>query len=611
MERPLLRPVKGLFSIQAALQTTLLTTLLVALPGCWAREAGGSAEADGRKTLTLPMRTAGPGSLDPVRGSTQYDNIACSLVYETLLQYKYLKRPLELEPLLCKSMPEVSEDHLTYTFRLREDVYFHDDPCFEGGKGRQMTAEDVVYSWKRLADKGLGTKNWWLVTKAIQGFDEWRETQNAADSFDYDAACEGLLATDRFTFQVTLTQPVHRFLYIVAMFQMSVVPREAAEMYGTTFSRHPVGTGPFTMAEEDWKIAESLDFERNTAYRAELYPDEWMPEDEERGLHLAAGQRLPLVDHVRYKCYVQDQPMWLEFRLGQLDYSQIPAENYVGCVRKRTQTLKKEFRDEGITHHPVPLLDFIFRGFNMDDELVGGYDEKSKKLRQAISLAIDLGEFNSTFYNDQNIVYDGMIPPGLDGHPEGGRCEASYTGPQLERARKLLAEAGYPGGEGLPAIEYYTSKGANSAEQSEMMARQLGKIGVKLNTTLLEFPQLIEAINKKKAPIFSFAWGSDYPDGENNLALFYGPNKSPGSNHYNYQNAEYDRLYEKILPMPPSPERTAIYETMRDMVLEDVAFIGGMARTRDYLVMPHLLNFKPTESFWNWPKYLDVGTREQ
>ena len=569
---------------------------------------GGAASAGeaGEKSFVYPIRSAGPGSMDPVRGSTTYDNQGCSMVYETLLQYKYNDRP-ELEGLLCKAVPEATDGGRVYTFELVEGVLFHDDPCFPGGKGREMTAEDVIYSWKRLADKRIGTKNWWLLESTIEGFDAWRDEQNAAgNEFDYDAPCSGLEALDRYTLRVTLAEPVTRFLYILAMFQLSVVPREAAELYDTTFSRRPVGTGPFTMREEDWKTSKSLDFHRFEGYRDAFYPSEWSEEDQALGLHLAAGQKLPIVDHVRVNCFVQDQPMWLMFRTKKLDYAQIPAENYTDAIRKRTRSLKKKYRDEGITYHPVPLLDFIFRGFNMEDEVVGGYTPEKRKLRQAISLAIDLKEFNDTFYNGQNIVYDGPIPPGLAGHPEGHFCDEAYRGPDLERAKRLLSEAGYPGGAGLPPISYYTSLAANSAEQTEMMQRQLGKLGVQLQVSLLEFPQLIETINNKKAMMFSFAWGSDYPDGENNLALFYGPNESPGSNHFNYKSAEYDELYEEILSMPLSEERTALCVRMRDMLLEDVPYVGSMARTRNYLASPWLKNFKPTEDFWNWPKYLDV-----
>ncbi len=604
------------------LQSALLPSFVLSLgllAGCGGGSSGeansggeavnaGSGNPDEieEKVFTFPIRSAGPGSLDPVRGSTTYDNQACSFVYENLLQYKYLVRKGELEPLLCKAMPTVSADGLTYTFELKEGVLFHDDDCFEGGKGREMTAEDVVYSIKRIADNRIGSKNWWLLKSTLAGFDEWRDAQNAdgGASFDYDAPCEGIQATGKYTVQFKLTEPVSRFLNILAMFQTSVVPREAAETYGSEFSIRPVGTGPFLMT--DWQTSKSLDFVRNPNYREELYPSECGDEDKAAGFDKAAGQRLPIVDRVHIDCFVQDQPMWLNFRSGQLDYAQIPAEYYVESINKRKKTLKPAYAAEGITWTPVPLLDFIFRGFNMEDELLGGDSERSRKLRQAISLAINPVEFNDTFYNSQNVIYDGPIPPGLEGYPKDGVNSKAFRGLNLEEARGLLAEAGYPGGEGLPTIDYFTSKAANSAEQVEMMTRQLGEIGIKLSPTLLEFPQLIETINKKQAPMFSFAWGSDYPDGENNLALFYGPNESPGANHFNYKNAEYDALYEQILTMKRSPERTAIMEQMVDILLEDAPYVGSMARTRNYLARPWLKNFKPTENFWNWPKYVDV-----
>lgn len=567
--------------------------------------AGTTGSPDHEKVLSIPIRAAGPGSLDPVRGSTQYDNRACSLVYETLLQYKYLARPLALEPLLLTKMPEVSPDGLTYTFELKPDARFADDSCFPGGKGRPVTSEDVFYSWKRMADEDNEPKSWWLFKDTIVGFDRYREEQNAAETFDYDAPVEGMRVLDEHRFQVTLTEPVTRFLYVLAMFQTAIVPREAVEHYGSAFSRKPVGTGPFLMTQ--WVTSQRMTFVRNPNYRDERYPSEWEPEDEARGLHLAAGKRIPFVDRIEITFFNQDQPMWLEFDSNKLDMAQIPAENYDEAINKRTKTLKPKFAKRGITYVPVPLLDFIFRGFNMEDPLVGGYTPQKRALRRALALASDLEEFNETFYNSVNVIYDGMIPPGLEGYPPNGRIPGfEYRGPDIERAKRLLAEAGYPGGQGLPAIDFYTDNSANSPQQVELLRRQLGRIGVELNPHLMEFAQLIEAVNTKKAPFFSFAWGSDYPDAENNLALFYGPNEAPGSNHYNYKNEEFDLLYERIHSMPPSPERTAIYEKMRDMVMEDMPFIGSMARTRHYLIQPWLINCKPTENFWGWLKYLDL-----
>ena len=163
-------------------------------PGTGGGTEGGGASAE-EKVLHLPMRTDGPKSLDPVRGSTVYDNRASSFVYETLIQYAYFKRPSDataLEPLLLAEMPTVSEDGLTYNFKLKPGVLFHDDPCFPDGKGREMKAEDVIYSWKRMADNDNDPKSWWLMENTIAGFDKYREEQNAAEKFDYDADVEGM-----------------------------------------------------------------------------------------------------------------------------------------------------------------------------------------------------------------------------------------------------------------------------------------------------------------------------------------------------------------------------------------------------------------------------------
>ena len=291
---------------------------------------------------------------------------------------------------------------------------------------------------------------------------------------------------------------------------------------------------------------------------------------------------------------------------GPIIDTSVPAENFSSAFNKRTRKLKPKQRKAGIRAWAIPLLDFIFRGFNMDDPLVGGLDPKKVALRKAIGLAIDLDEFNDTFYNSINIVYDGPIPPGMEGYPKGGKAPGHTRGPDMEKAAAKLAEAGYPGGKGLPEIEYWSGQGGNAAEQAEMLQRQLGKLGIKLKVRLVDFSQLIEAVNNKKAPIFSFSWASDYPDAENNLALFYGPNKAPGSNHYNYKNPTFDPLYEQVRGMPPSAERTALYAKMRDIVLADAPYLGSMARTRHVVANPWLVNFLPAELFHTWVKYLDV-----
>jgi ABC-type transport system substrate-binding protein len=586
-------------------------------------ESPALPETRAEKVITLPIRTDGPKSLDPVKGSTVYDNQACSQVYETLLQWKYLKRPLELEPLLLEEMPTdtLNDDGTqTWKFKLRKGIRFQDDPCFPGGQGRELVADDVFYSWKRFADPEFKLENWWLFDGAIAGFNEFKEAQGKAVAagrpFDYAAEVAGFRKVSDHEFEVVLTKPIFRFMYVLTQFQTAIVPREAVETYKGEFSIRPVGTGPFIVRPGEWRPGERLTFRRNPTYHEDFYPSELPvdPElaarDRDLGFDKPAGQRLPLVDRIEISFYVPDPPMWLDFQSGTIGYTQVPAEYFDQAFVLRTQKLRPEYEAKGIVDHAIPLLDFIFRGFNMEDPVVGGYTDERRALRQALSLAIDLDEMNDKFYNGLNKVYDGPIPPGLDGHPEDGEAEVSYRGPDIGFAKELLAKAGYPGGKDRQGrqlvIDYYTSLGGNNPEQVQAEQRMLDEIGVKLNARLVNFSELIEAVNEKKAQLFGFAWGSDYPDAENNLALFYSRNKAPGSNHYNYDRPEYDAMYEQVITMKPGPERTALYVKMRDMIIEDCPYIGSQARTRYYLVQPWLKNFKPTEDFHNWMKYLDV-----
>ncbi len=567
------------------------------------------------KVIQLPIRTDGPKSLDPVRGSTVYDNVACSQFYETLLEYKYLIRPeiikspgQVLEPLLLAEMPTISADGLAFHCKLRPDVRFADDPCFTGGKGRPVRSSDIFFSWKRQADDSNQPKAWWLFENQIAGFDDYRNAQNAAAAkggkFDYDAPVSGLKTINDQEFEVVLTRPIQQFIYKLAMFQTAAVAREAVLKYGVDLGKHPVGTGPFIL--DLWEPGKSLSLKRSPTYHADVYPTECDEALKAEGFGKPAGTRLPIADRIEFTMFVEDSPMWLKFLEGRIGYTEVPSENFGDAFNKRTRRLQPKYRNDGIIAHSKLLLDFIFDGFNMEDSLVGGYTPEKRALRQAISLALDYEEINQSFYNGICVVYDGPIPPGLDGYPKDGKAPHSYRGPDLDRARALLAKAGFPEGRGLPPIDYYTSRGGNSQEQSEMRKRQLASVGVRLNVLLVDFSELIERVNRKSCPTFSFAWASDYPDGENNLALFYGPNEAPGSNSFNYKRADYDALYLQAQVIPPGPERTALYERMRDMIIEDVPFTGSMDRTRFYLVNPWLKNLKPTEDFWTWYRYLDV-----
>lgn len=587
-------------------------TLLGAVAGVVGVPAASAAAADKQtKTLQLPMRTDGPKSLDPAVGSTQYDNMAVSQIYETLMTFSYAD-PQRLEPLLLESLPERSKDGLELTFKLKKGVKFHDADCFPGGKGRELVADDVFYSLKRLADGKNQYKNWWLLEGSIKGLDDFKTAQNAkGTTFNYDAPVEGFVKVNDHEFKIVLTKPVFKFQYILTMFQTSIVPREAVENYKDDFPFKAVGTGPFAL--DRWEPKQSLSLVRNPDYHEVLYParDAWNDADRRMRLHRPAGQRVPFVDRIEFTMYIQEQPMWLQFEAGQLGYTEVPAEYFEKAFDKRTRELKPEMARRGISAHKDVLLDFIFQGFNMEDAVLGGLSPERRALRQAIHLATDLDEINEAFYNGINVVFDGPIPVALDGYPAEGRAPVSYRGSDLPRARQKLVEAGWPEGRNAKTneqlvIRYYTSNAMLNQQQSEMLKRQIERLGVKFEPVLVDFSTLIETCDNRKAPMFGFAWGSDYPDAENNLALFYGPYESPGANHFNYKRAEYDALYEKVLTMDPGAERTKIYEQMRDMLIEDCPYVGSMGRTRFYLMAPWIQNCRPTERMWSWIKYLDV-----
>ncbi len=587
----MLRPTR-IFGILAASVATLLSV-------------SGALAQSGERVAVLPIRTDGPKNLDPVKGSTTYDNMACSQVYETLMINKYTD-PMKMEPLLLTEMPTSEDGGLTWKFTLKPGIMFHDDACFPGGKGREMVTDDVFYSIRRLADPKYEYENWWIIDDTILGFNEYKDRYVGKSGFNYDDPIEGFRKINDHEFEIVLVEPVYRFLYVLGMFQTSIVPHEAVKKYGDDFSFNPVGTGPFLL--DDFIPKKHLKLVRNPNYHEVYYPseDEWTSDDRRDRLHRAAGQRVPFLDRLEFTMFVEDQPMWLRFSEGTIGYTEVPAEYFEQAFDSRTKRLKPEMRSRGVRGHSNALLDFIFRGFNMEDKVVGGYTPEKRALRQAINLAMNLDEFSTTFYKGNTVQYDGPIPPGLDGHPEGGRAPVSYRGANLELARQKLAEAGYPNGEGLAPIKFYTSGGANNPEQVELMKRQLARVGIVIEPNLVDFSTLIEFINNKKAAFFGFAWSSDYPDAENNLALFYGPNEAPGSNHYNYKRTEYDEMYRQIRVMTPGPERTAMYEKMRDMIIEDAPYVGSMARTRHYLINPWLLNCKPTERYWSWFKFLDV-----
>lgn len=583
---------------------SLVLAGLLALNGC---KGCTTNKYKGKRVLRVPVQ-ADVGGMDPLLLGSLYDSATSAQVIEPLLEYNYVARPYKIQPLLVKEMPTVSKDGLTYTFELKKGILFHDNECFQGGKGRELVAKDVLYSYKRLAfrDHDPPPRSWWVFDKRIAGLNKFREEQHkrveAGKAFAFDAPVEGLKELGKYKFQIKLAKRFPQFLYILAFQRTGIVPRECVEYYSKNnrggLTQHPVGTGPYVFKK--WIKGVRIVFERNKNYKHSVFPTTGFgKQDIKEGLDKSKGEALPQSDVLIIHIFQKYQPSWLKFRRGALDYITVGTEVFDNVYNKDL-TLKPTFAKKGIESKIIKLMDFIYTGFNFKDKLVGGYGEKARYLRKALAYTIDYDEINRRFYNSRVHIYLGAIPPGMKGHA-GARFK-----PDLKKAKEYLAKAGYPNGKGLPTLVISTSNNGQAKEREDVIKRQFARIGVKVRYELSTFPQLSTKLRTGQIQMFSLAWSSDYPDAENNLMLFWGKNAAPGPNSWNYANPEYDKLFEEARLMDDSPERTAKYKKMNRILIDDVVFLGSMARRRYYLRSKQLQNFKPDELMGSYWKFLAV-----
>lgn len=541
--------------------------------------------------LSLPARIK---ALDPIQQNDVYTGLQIALAFEPLLEYHYLKRPYQLVPKLAESMPEVAKDKITYTIRLKKGVRFQDDPSFPQGRGREVTARDFVYSWKRLANPKNTATGWWTLDGKIEGLNEWREAAGKSGKIDYDTEVSGLKVLDSHTLQVRLKKPSAIFLHSLATLPTSVVPREAVERYGDDFGQRPVGTGPYVLKEN--VPGSKLVWDRNPTYRQAFYPSEGMPGDKEAGLLEDAGQPLPRNDRIITHINEEHMPLWLSFLAGELDLSSVPKDSF-GDAIPGGEKLSPELEKKGVRLITFPQVDLTRVSFNFADPLLA----KNKQLRQALSLAFDTAPMIKTFYNGQAIPAQGPIPPGLAGY------DAAFRNPwrqhDLDKAKALLAKAGYPGGKGLPPLDFVSVASASSRQISEYIQRQFAQLGVQLNVQSFSWPEYVMRVKNKQGQLWSFGWQAFYPDAENFLQLFYGKNGAPGPNDMNYANAKFDALYEKAVMLLDEKARLPLYRQMADIAVDDVPCIFVAHRTDKLLAQPWLANVKMHNFAYDQAKY--------
>jgi ABC-type transport system substrate-binding protein len=531
-------------------------------------------------------------SMDPSQASAIYASRAVQLVYEPLLEFDYRARPYRLIPGLAESLPEVQSNGLVYVIRLHPEARFQADPCFgvdESGKarGRPVAAEDVVYSLKRLADRRVASPGEWLVLDTIAGMRAFSEASMAGAATDYSVPVSGLKALDARTVRIELAKPAHQFAWYLAMSYTAVVPREAVDCYGSGFGSRAVGSGPYRLA--GWRRNHQMTFERDPAWRG------WRE-----------GPAAPF-DRVVYSVIDDVSTQWLCFLSGELDFlGEIARDNW-DVVIDGAGGLSEPLRRRGVTLHSIPTLQVAYIGINMDDPVLG----PNRALRQALNRAFDSAAW-TRFFNNRTAMCDGPVPPGI-----AGRLETPFPHAfDLERARALMHEAGYPDGIDPKTgrrLELALDLGMTSQdvrESTELLVSFYARIGVSLKAQYHNWPTFLRRVSDRQSQMFRIGWVGDYPDAENFLQLFYGKNVSPGPNRTNYVSPAFDRLYEAACAAADEAGRNRLWGQAQKLVREDCPWIFLHFQKAYSLCHGRVLDYVPSDFPYGTEKYLRTPASE-
>lgn len=510
--------------------------------------------------------------LDPAMISDVTSADIADQVFENLYNYDIAKRPYEIIPELAAGMPEVSEDGLTVTIRLKKGIRFVDPLGQIKGwekipahpiatAGPEITVDDFFYSWKRVANFHVASQNYsHMIEGRIKGLDEWFEyTRNAAKNrIDWDRRVEGLEKVDSHTMRLHLKRPDPQLRYNLAHLPMAPVSRQAVEQLGDAFQFRAIGSGPYMMTE--YRAEQRVVYEANPLYRG--HPTANV------GDTLAPEKRLPRTRRVQLDYVEEELPAWAMFRSKKIDVSGIPKDTFAVAIDMRTRELSDEMKRDGVQLRKSDRPVVFFFGFNMTDAVVG----KNKALRQAMSMAFDRQRYIDLILNGRGIPMKGITPPGFPTYDE--KRVNPYAEYDLDAAREKMKEAVKAHGGPIPDITLLMpGSDTTSRQMGELMQQMMRQIGIKLRVDYVTWARFQEMVDSKQAQFFALGWQADYPDEQTFFQLLYGKNAAPGPNASNYNNPAFNALYEQTLTMEPGPQRDKLYREMESLALEDVPWV--------------------------------------
>ena len=594
---------------------------LIVLSCAWAVLLGASElHAQNRaneKVLRYAFEVAETG-FDPAQISDVYSRIATASMFDSLYDYDYLARPVKVRPRVAVGMPVISDDFRTYTIQIKPGIYFADDAAF-GGKKRELTAQDFVYSYKRFFDPKTKSPIFSdLEEEKLIGMEALRQdAEKPGASFNYDKEVEGIRALDRYTLQFKMQETRPRFIYALAdAGAFGAVAREVVEKYGDKIMEHPVGTGPFKL--DQWTRSSKMTFVKNPNYREEFYEAE-PPSDDARSqaiYRLMKGKRLPMVDRVEISVIEEVQPRWLSFLGNEHDFLFLLPEAFSYPAIPNNQ-LAPNLVKKRISMDRVAIPDVTLTYMNMEHPLLGGYTPDKVALRRAIALAYHTEEEIRLPRRNQAIPAQGPIQPGTYGFDAKFKTEMSEFSPA--RAAALLDMYGYvdrdgdgwrdmPDGKPL-VLEYATQPDAASRERNEIWKKSMNAARIRIDFKTAKWPENLKAARVGKLMMWGLGYSASTPDGAGALGLAYGPGKGEG-NLARFENAEFDKLYRQQQVLPDSPERLAMMQQLVKIMVAYMPYKFATHRLRTDMMQPWLLGYRRhpiARDFW---KYVDIDTSQ-
>jgi peptide/nickel transport system substrate-binding protein/oligopeptide transport system substrate-binding protein len=466
-----------------------------------------------------------PSSLDPARIVDLYGVAVANQIFDGLVAFD---AHLNVVPALAQSW-SASRDGLVWTFHLRKGVQFHN--------GQEMSAEDIVYSLSRLLDPAVGSRNSPLMDK-VKGATEFQA--------GITKVLEGIKAIDRYTVEVSLSEPFVPFISILGMAHTSIVPRGEVERLGTDFGTAPVGTGPFRFVR--WARGQEILLETNKDYF--------------RGR--------PALDRVRFVIFPgSTQSVMLKaFERGELEESPLTPDR------------RHEFL--GATAYKVvrkPTLSLRLYGFNLERPPF-----QKREVRQAFNYAIDKIRLNQEVYGGLYVVARGILPPGMPGYSP----EVQGYDYDPGRAKTLLAAAGYAGGKNLPHVTLSTAaKSVEAREETRLIQHELAALGVQVDVQESEdWPTFRRALEQGNVQLFRYSWYADYPDPDNFLyPLFHSAGQR---NYYRYRNAAVDKLLDEARRETDDLRRVQLYREAEQLILQDAPGMMLLHFTYESVFQPYV-----------------------